>query len=87
MYELTRTTAAVLALRKKWPDQVRLCHRRTDEDSRKEKEGKKKKRSMPQRSLIHPELVVNSSGTPPASPPYPLAVRGHQGGVSVPICR
>ncbi|TDH12669.1 hypothetical protein EPR50_G00049360 [Perca flavescens] len=45
------------------------------------------KRSMPQHSLIHPELVVNSSGTPPASPPYPIAVRGHQGGVSVPICR
>ncbi|KAJ4942493.1 hypothetical protein JOQ06_012359 [Pogonophryne albipinna] len=45
------------------------------------------KRSMPQRSLIHPELVVNSPGTPPASPSYPIAVRGHQGGVSVPICR
>lgn len=39
-----------------------------------------RKRSMPQCSLIHPELAMNSSGTPPASPPYPIAVRGSPGG-------
>ncbi|TNN22329.1 hypothetical protein EYF80_067557 [Liparis tanakae] len=41
-------------------------------------------RSMPRRSPVHPELVVNSSSSSSGAPP---ASRGHQGGVSVPICR
>ncbi|KAJ0019302.1 hypothetical protein NQD34_006871, partial [Periophthalmus magnuspinnatus] len=53
-----------------------------------------RKRSMPQCSVVHPELAVNFSGVPPASPrslhpaiPSPIAVWGHQRGVSVPICK